>query len=122
MPSTLSMILNLTSFSDEIFVFTPKGELRTLPINSTALDFAYSIHSQVGNHCLGAKVNHKLVPLSHVLKSGDQVEIITSVKQSPKTDWLNYVSTARAKGKIKSALKEERKRQAEEGKEILDEN
>jgi GTP diphosphokinase / guanosine-3',5'-bis(diphosphate) 3'-diphosphatase len=110
----------LNLFSDEIFVFTPKGELRTLPMDSTALDFAYSIHSQVGNHCLGAKVNHKLVPLSHVLKSGDQVEIITSVKQTPKTDWLNYVSTARAKGKIKSALKEERKRQAEEGKEILE--
>jgi GTP diphosphokinase / guanosine-3',5'-bis(diphosphate) 3'-diphosphatase len=110
----------LNLFSDEIFVFTPKGELRTLPINSTALDFAYSIHSQVGNHCLGAKVNHKLVPLSHVLKSGDQVEIITSVKQSPKPDWLQYVYTARAKGKIKSALKEERKRQAEEGKEILE--
>jgi GTP diphosphokinase / guanosine-3',5'-bis(diphosphate) 3'-diphosphatase len=110
----------LNLFSDEIFVFTPKGELRTLPMNSTALDFAYSIHSQVGNHCLGAKVNHKLVPLSHVLKSGDQVEIITSVKQFPKTDWLNYVYTARAKGKIKSALKEDRKRQAEEGKEILE--
>jgi len=110
----------LNLFSDEIFVFTPKGELRTLPMDSTALDFAYSIHSQVGNHCLGAKVNHKLVPLSHVLKSGDQVEIITSMKQSPKTDWLNYVSTARAKGKIKSALKEERKRQADEGREILE--
>ena len=110
----------LNLFSDEIFVFTPKGELRTLPMDSTALDFAYSIHSQVGNHCLGAKVNHKLVPLSYVLKSGDQVEIITSLKQSPKPDWLHYVSTARAKGKIKSALKEERKRQAEEGREILE--
>ena len=110
----------LNLFSDEIFVFTPKGELRTLPMDSTALDFAYSIHSQVGNHCLGAKVNHKLVPLSYVLKSGDQVEIITSLKQSPKPDWLQYVSTARAKGKIKTALKEERKRQAEEGREILE--
>lgn len=110
----------LNLFSDEIFVFTPKGELRTLPINSTALDFAYSIHSQVGNNCLGAKVNHKLVPLSHVLKSGDQVEIITSSKQHPKPDWLNYVTTARAKGRIKSALKEERKRVADEGKEILE--
>lgn len=110
----------LNLFSDEIFVFTPKGELRTLPVGSTALDFAYSIHTQVGNNCLGAKLNHKLVPLSHVLKSGDQVEIITSVKQKPKMDWLQYVSTARAKGKIKSALKEERKKQAEEGKEILD--
>ena len=110
----------LNLFSDEIFVFTPKGELRTLPVGSTALDFAYSIHTQVGNNCLGAKVNHKLVPLSHVLKSGDQVEIITSARQHPKLDWLQYVSTARAKGKIKAALKEERKKQAEEGKEILD--
>jgi GTP diphosphokinase / guanosine-3',5'-bis(diphosphate) 3'-diphosphatase len=110
----------LNLFSDEIIVFTPKGELRTLPLGSTALDFAYSIHSQVGNNCLGAKVSHKLVPLSHVLKSGDQVEIITSAKQYPKPDWLNYVTTARAKGKIKAALKEARKKQAEEGKEILD--
>jgi GTP pyrophosphokinase len=110
----------LNLFSDEIFVFTPKGELRTLPADSTALDFAYSIHSQVGNNCLGAKVNHKLVPLSHALKSGDQVEIITSTKQFPKTDWLNYVQTARAKGRIKAALKEERKKQAEEGREILE--
>lgn len=110
----------LNLFSDEIIVFTPKGELRTLPIGSTALDFAYSIHSQVGNHCLGAKVNHKLMPLSHVLKSGDQVEIITSAKQVPKPDWLNYVTTARAKGRIKTALKEERKKQAEDGKEILE--
>ncbi|TVQ92058.1 MAG: bifunctional (p)ppGpp synthetase/guanosine-3',5'-bis(diphosphate) 3'-pyrophosphohydrolase [Bacteroidetes bacterium] len=110
----------LNLFSDEIFVFTPKGELRTLPIGSTALDFAYSIHSKVGDQCLGAKVNHKLVPLSHPLKSGDQIEIITSVKQKPKPDWLNYATTARAKGKIKSALKEERKKIAEDGKEKLD--
>lgn len=110
----------LNLFSDEIIVFTPKGELRTLPQGSTALDFAYSIHTQVGNHCLGAKVSHKLVPLSHVLKSGDQVEIITSAKQHPKPDWLGYVTTARAKGKIKASLKEARKKQAEEGKEILD--
>ncbi len=110
----------LNLFSDEIIVFTPKGELRTLPINSTALDFAYSIHTQIGNNCLGAKVNHKLVPLSQMLKSGDQVEIITSKKQHPKTDWLNYVTTARAKGKIKSALKEQMKAQAEDGKEILE--
>ncbi len=109
----------LNLFSDEIIVFTPKGELRTLPLGSTALDFAYSIHTQVGDNCLGAKVNHKLVALSHELKSGDQVEIIVSKKQAPKADWLNYVTTARAKGKIKSALKEQRKKQAEEGKEIL---
>ncbi len=110
----------LNLFSDEIIVFTPKGELRTLPVGSTALDFAYSIHTQVGNNCLGAKLNHKLVPLSQQLKSGDQIEIITSKKQQPKTDWLNYVTTARAKGRIKSALKEQKKAQAEEGKEILD--
>ncbi len=109
----------LNLFSDEIIVFTPKGELRTLPMGSTALDFAYSIHTQVGDNCLGAKVNHKLVPLSQALKSGDQVEIITSKKQHPKPDWLNYVTTARAKGKIKAALKEKKKKQAEEGKEIL---
>ncbi len=110
----------LNLFSDEIFVFTPKGELRTLPIGSTALDFAYSIHTKVGDQCLGAKLNHKLVPLSHPLKSGDQIEIITSVKQRPKPDWLNYVTTARAKGKIKSSLKEERKKIAEDGKEKLE--
>lgn len=110
----------LNLFSDEIFVFTPKGELRTLPIGSTALDFAYSIHSKVGDQCLGAKLNHKLVPLSHPLKSGDQIEIITSVKQKPKSDWLNYVTTARAKGKIKASLKEEKKKIAEDGKEKLD--
>jgi GTP diphosphokinase / guanosine-3',5'-bis(diphosphate) 3'-diphosphatase len=110
----------LNLFSDEIFVFTPKGELRTLPIGSTALDFAYSIHTKVGDQCLGAKINHKLVPLSHPLKSGDQIEIITSVKQKPKPDWLNYVVTARAKGKIKSSLKEERKKIADDGKEKLD--
>jgi GTP diphosphokinase / guanosine-3',5'-bis(diphosphate) 3'-diphosphatase len=110
----------LNLFSDEIFVFTPKGELRTLPIGSTALDFAYSIHTKVGEQCLGAKLNHKLVPLSHPLKSGDQIEIITSIKQKPKPDWLNYVITARAKGKIKAALKEERKKIAEDGKEKLE--
>ncbi len=110
----------LNLFSDEIFVFTPKGELRTLPVGSTALDFAYSIHSKVGDQCLGAKLNHKLVPLSHPLKSGDQIEIITSVKQKPKPDWLNYVTTARAKGKIKASLKEEKKKIAEDGKEKLD--
>jgi len=109
----------LNLFSDEIFVFTPKGDLKTLPIGATALDFAYSIHTQVGNNCLGAKVNHKLVPLNYKLKSGDQVEIITSTKQKPKTDWVNYVTTARAKGKIKNALKEQRKTLAGEGKEIL---
>lgn len=110
----------LNLFSDEIFVFTPKGELRTLPVGSTALDFAYSIHTKIGDQCLGAKISHKLVPLSHPLKSGDQIEIITSSKQKPKSDWVNYVVTARAKAKIKAALKEERKKIAADGKEKLD--
>ena len=109
----------LNLFSDEIFVFTPNGDLKTLPQGGTALDFAFEIHSQVGLSCIGAKVNHKLVPLSHELKSGDQVEIITSRKQKAKEDWLNYAVTAKAKSKIKSALKEEIKEVASLGKEML---
>lgn len=107
-------------FAEEIFVFTPKGELKTLPSNATALDFAFEIHSEVGAKCIGAKVNHKLVPLSYKLKSGDQLEIITSQKQTPKEDWLNYVVTGKARSKIKSALKEEQKQIASVGKEILE--
>jgi len=107
-------------FSDEIFIFTPKGSLIQLPTDATALDFAFEIHSDLGARCIGAKVNHKLVPLSHKLQNGDQVEIITSSKQSPKEDWLNFVVTAKAKSKIKSSLKEEKRRVAEEGKEILE--
>ncbi len=107
-------------FSDEIFIFTPKGALVQLPLNATALDFAFEIHSDVGARCIGAKVNHKLVPLSYKLQNGDQVEIITSGKQTPKEDWLNFVVTAKAKSKIKSALKEEKRKVAEEGKEILE--
>lgn len=110
----------LNLYTDEIYVFTPKGELKTLPANATALDFAYEIHSDVGDHCLGAKVNNKLVPLSYKLNSGDQIEIITSQKQSPKEDWLNFVNTSKAKAKIKAALKEEKKRIAEEGKAIFE--
>lgn len=110
----------LNLFAEEIFVFTPQGEMRTLPFNATALDFAFEIHTKVGEKCIGAKVNHKLVPLSHVLKSGDQVEILTSGKQTPKEDWLGYVITARAKSKIKNALKEEKRKVAEEGREILE--
>lgn len=110
----------LNLFAEEIFVFTPKGEMRTLPVDATALDFAFEIHSKVGEKCIGAKVNHKLVPLSHPLKSGDQVEVITSSKQTPKEDWLSYVVTAKAKSKIKNALKEERRRVAEEGREMLE--
>ena len=109
----------LNLFSDEIFVFTPQGELKTLPSGATALDFAFEIHTQVGESCIGAKVNQKLVPLSHQLKSGDQIEILTSKKQKAKEDWLNYVVTAKAKSKIKSALKEEHKKVAGIGKEMV---
>lgn len=109
----------LNLFSDEIFVFTPNGDLKTLPAHGTALDFAFEIHSQVGQSCIGAKVNHKLVPLSHPLKSGDQIEILTSKKQKAKEDWLNYVVTAKAKSKIKSALKEEKKEIASLGREMV---
>ena len=110
----------LNLFSDEIFVFTPKGDLITLPVNASALDFAFEIHTEVGAHCLGAKVNGRLVPLSHVLNSGDQVEILTSQKQQPKEDWLNFVITAKAKSRIKNSLKEERRKIASDGKEILE--
>jgi len=107
-------------FSDEIFIFTPKGALMQLPLGATALDFAFEIHTDVGATCIGAKVNHKLVPISHKLQNGDQVEIITSNKQTPKEDWLNIVVTAKAKSKIKSSLKEEKRKIAENGKEILE--
>lgn len=109
----------LNLFAEEIFVFTPKGELKTLPVGSTALDFAYEIHSAVGSKCIGAKINHRLVPISHKLQSGDQIEILTSEKQSPKEDWLSFIVTAKAKSKIKAALKEERKFLADEGKDIF---
>jgi len=107
-------------FSDEIFIFTPKGALLQLPLGATALDFAFEIHTDIGARCIGAKVNHKLVPLSYKLQNGDQVEIITSSKQTPKEDWLNIVMTAKAKSKIKSSLKEEKRKVAEEGKELLE--
>jgi len=107
-------------FSDEIFIFTPKGALIQLPVNATALDFAFEIHTDIGASCIGAKVNHKLVPLSYKLQNGDQVEVITSSKQSPKEDWLSFVVTAKAKSKIKSSLKEEKRKIAEQGKEILE--
>ncbi|MFH1118437.1 MAG: RelA/SpoT family protein [Bacteroidota bacterium] len=110
----------LNLFADEILVFTPKGEEKTLPFNSTALDFAYNIHSEIGNHCIGAKVNHRLVALNHPLKSGDQIEIITSKKQTPRDEWMDFVVTARAKSFIKDALKEQRKKYAEDGKAKLE--
>src|SRR5688500_5528057 len=106
-----------TSFlAEEIYVYTPKGDVKMLPVGSTALDFAFSIHSAIGVKTIGAKVNHKLVPISHKLHSGDQVEIITSNKQKPSEDWLAFVVTAKARGRIKDALKEEKKKIADEGK------
>ncbi len=109
----------LNLYSQEIFVFTPKGELKSLPKGATSLDFAFHIHTEVGMHTRGARVNGKLVPLSHELKSGDQVEVITSESSKPNANWLNYTTTARARAKIKSALREDRKIIGEEGKEIL---
>ena len=109
-----------TSFlAEEIYVYTPKGEVKMLPTNSSALDFAFYIHTAIGSKCIGAKVNHKLVPISHKLRSGDQIEIITSNKQKPSEDWLNSVVTAKAKNSIKDALREEKKIIAEEGKYTL---
>lgn len=107
-------------FADEIFVFTPKGDLRKLPANATILDFAFDVHSQLGETCIGGKVNNKLVPLNHVLANGDQVEILTSTKQTPKDEWLTYVITAKAKGKIRDWQKQVKMRAASMGKEILE--
>jgi len=105
--------------AEEIYIYTPKGDVKMLPVGATALDFAFAVHSEVGVKCIGAKVNHKLVPISHKLRSGDQVEIITSNKQKPSEDWLNFVVTAKARTKIKDSLKEEKKAVAEEGKYTL---
>ncbi|MDF1672810.1 MAG: bifunctional (p)ppGpp synthetase/guanosine-3',5'-bis(diphosphate) 3'-pyrophosphohydrolase [Vicingaceae bacterium] len=110
----------LNLYSDEIFVFTPNGDMKNLPAGASALDFAFTVHTQVGERCLGAKVNSKLVPLSHTLRSGDQVEILTSQKQRPKEDWLNFVKTHRAKSAIKSSLKDDKREIAKEGKAILE--
>jgi GTP pyrophosphokinase len=107
-------------YSDDIYVFTPKGDLFNLPMKATALDFAFSIHSDVGAKCIGAKVNSKLVPLSKTLRSGDQIEILTSDKQVPKEAWLEFVITSKAKYKIKQSLKEEHKEISARGKEILE--
>lgn len=110
----------LNLFADEIFVFTPKGEMRTLPANATALDFAYGIHSNIGNHCIGAKVNHKLVPLNTRLKSGDQIEVITSKMQRPKEEWYEYLVTARAKTMLRNSIKEYKREFLAQGKELLE--
>ncbi|VAW26406.1 Guanosine-3',5'-bis(diphosphate) 3'-pyrophosphohydrolase / GTP pyrophosphokinase, (p)ppGpp synthetase II, partial [hydrothermal vent metagenome] len=109
----------LNLYAKEIFVFTPDGDLKALPKNATALDFAFAIHTQVGMNCRGAKINGKLKPISYQLKSGDQVEIITSKNQKPNIGWLDFVVTARARTRIKNLLKEDQKKIAEEGKEIL---
>lgn len=109
----------LNLYAKEIYVFTPKGELKSLPKGASALDFAFSIHTDVGLKCRGVKVNNKLVPLSHILKSGDQIKVITSESSKPNSRWLDFVITARAKTKIKSTLREEEKKIAEEGKAIL---
>ena len=106
-------------YSDEVFVFTPKGDLKTLPQGATALDFAFDIHTEIGEHCLGAKVNQKLVPLNFELKNGDQVEVLTSGKQKPNEGWLQYVVSSKAKSKIKDALKEKRKVFIDAGREII---
>jgi GTP pyrophosphokinase len=109
-----------TSFlTEEIYVYTPKGDVKMLPVGATALDFAFSVHTAVGSKCIGAKVNHKLVPISYKLRSGDQIEIITSAKQKPNSEWLSFVVTSKAKTKIKDTLKEEKRAIAEDGKYIL---
>lgn len=111
--------IKLNLFASEIFVFTPKGEIKTMPAGCTALDFAFQIHTFLGAHCIGAKVNHKLVPLSHKLQSGDQVEILTSKAQRVQPAWINFVSTAKARAKIQAMLRRENREIQKEGEEIL---
>ncbi len=113
--------LKLNLFSSEIVVFTPKGELLTLPTDSTVLDVAFELHSQIGSRCIAGKVNHKLVPLSHKLKSGDQVEVLTSQSQKPQAEWMNFLATAKAKTRLRAALRKEQQPSIEKGKKILDE-
>ncbi len=113
--------IKLNLFASEIFVFTPKGEIKTLPAGCTALDFAFQIHTFLGTHCIGAKVNHKLVPLSHRLQSGDQVEILTSKSQHVQASWINFVSTAKAKGKIQAVLRRDNRETQKKGEEMLGE-
>lgn len=110
----------LNFFADEIFVFTPKGDLRKLPANATILDFAFEIHSELGEKCIGGKVNNRLVPLNHKLSNGDQVEILTSTKQTPKEEWLHFVVTAKAKSRIRDYMKHEKMRASSMGKEIIE--
>lgn len=118
-PNSLDFLdtIKMNLFSSEIFVFTPKGDLKTLPKGATALDFAYNLHTNIGDTCIGAKVNHKLVPFSHKLDSGDQVEILTSKSQHPTTEWLSFVTTAKARTRIEAILRRDRKELAKSGKE-----
>lgn len=120
-PDTLDLLdtIKLNLFTSEIMVFTPKGELKTMPAGSTALDFAFSIHSFLGSHCFGAKVNHKLVPLSYKLRSGDQIEIITSRTQHVQPEWLSFATTAKAKGKIQAILRRENREMQQKGQQAL---
>jgi GTP pyrophosphokinase len=111
--------IKLNLFASEIFVFTPKGEIKTMPAGCTALDFAFSIHTFLGSHCIGAKVNHKLVPLSHKLQSGDQVEILSSKSQHVEPSWINYVSTAKARNKIQAILRRQNRDVQKRGEEML---
>ncbi|NDV57221.1 bifunctional (p)ppGpp synthetase/guanosine-3',5'-bis(diphosphate) 3'-pyrophosphohydrolase [Bacteroides sp. 519] len=113
--------IKLNLFASEIFVFTPRGEIKTMPQNCTVLDFAFSLHSDIGKHCIGAKVNHKLVPLSHKLQSGDQVEVLTSKSQRVKPEWLTFVSTAKARSKINALLKKEQRTLQRKGETLLNE-
>lgn len=111
--------IKLNLYSKEVFVFTPKGEIKILPTGATALDFAFSVHSDLGTKCLGAKINGKLVPISYVLQNGDQIDILSSQNQKPKPDWLDFVVTSKAKSKIKNILNSEKNQNTAEGKEIL---
>ena len=122
-PNSLDFLdtIKMNLFSSEIFVFTPKGDIKTLPQGATALDFAYELHTDIGNNCIGAKINHRLVPLSHPLSSGDQIEILTSRSQHPVSEWLNYVTTAKARTKIEAVLRRNRKELAKKGEKKLTE-
>ena len=111
--------IKLNLFASEIFVVTPKGEFKTLPANSTVLDFAFNIHTFLGTHCIGAKINHHLVPISHVLQSGDQIEILTSKNQKVEREWIQFATTAKAKGKIQAFLRREDREKQKEGEELL---
>ena len=111
----------LNLFAQEVFVFTPKGEIKTMPQNATALDFAYQLHSELGDHCIGAKVNHSLVPLSYILQSGDQIEILTSANQFPQEEWLDFVTTAKAQSCLRNYFKKEERQYERNGEKIFNE-